>query len=38
MNTIGYEELLAVGGVSRELGSESGPVRRCEMGNCCTAK
>ncbi len=24
MNTIGYEELLAVGGVTRELGSESG--------------
>ncbi len=25
MNTIGYEELLAVGGVTRELGSISGP-------------
>jgi len=28
MNTIGYEELLAVGGVSRELGSETGPKAR----------
>ena len=29
---------LAVGGVTRELGSESGSLRRREMGNCCTAK